>query len=120
MTTELGGPPIIVLSEEDVKRVEQMAAVLTQAQISDYFGFTDKTLRKIMERQPEVRTAYNRGKALAIMNVANNLVVKAQDGDVNAMKFYLSHQAGWSEKTKTEISGTDGGELNWKVTVVKP
>jgi len=52
--------------------------------------------------------------------VANNLVVKAHDGDVNAMKFYLSHQAGWSEKTKTEISGADGGELNWKVTVVKP
>ena len=120
MTTELGGPPVIVLSEEDVKRVEQMAAVLTQAQISDYFGFTDKTLRKIMERQPEVRTAYNRGKALAVMDVANNLVIKALEGDINAAKFYLSNQAGWSEKTKTEITGKDGEDLKWTVEVVKP
>ena len=57
---------------------------------------------------------------MGIMNVANNLVVKAMDGDVNAAKFYLSHQAGWSEKTKTEISGKDGVDLTWKVTVVRP
>jgi hypothetical protein len=120
MTTEAGGPPVIVLSDEDVGRVEKMAAVLTQDQIADYFGFTAKTLRNIMKRQPEVRTAYNRGKAMAVMDVANNLVIKALEGDINAAKFYLSHQAGWSEKTKTEISGTDGGDLNWKVTVVKP
>jgi hypothetical protein len=120
MTTEAGGPPVIVLSDEDVGKVEKMAAVLTQDQIADYFGFTAKTLRNIMKRQPEVRTAYNRGKAMAVMDVANNLVIKALEGDINAAKFYLSHQAGWSEKTKTEISGTDGGDLNWKVTVVKP
>ena len=120
MTTELGGPPVIVLSEDDIKRVEKMAAVLTQDQIADYFGFTAKTLRNIMKRQPEVRTAYNRGKAMGIMNVANNLVVKAMDGDVNAAKFYLSHQAGWSEKTKTEITGADGEDLKWTIEVVKP
>jgi len=120
MTTELGGPPAIVLSEEDVKRVEKMAAVLTQDQIADYFGFTAKTLRNIMKRQPEVRTAYNRGKALAVMDVANNLVIKALEGDINAAKFYLSHQAGWSEKTKTEITGKDGEDLKWTIEVVKP
>jgi predicted transcriptional regulator len=120
MTTELGGPPAIVLSEEDVARVEKMAAVLTQAQIADYFGFTEKTLRNIMKRQPEVRTAYNRGKAISVMNVANNLVVKALDGDINAAKFYLSHQAGWSEKTRTEITGADGEDLKWTIEVIKP
>jgi hypothetical protein len=120
MTTEVGGPPVITLSADDIKRLESMAAVLTQDQIGSVFGFTAKTLRKIMERQPEVRTAYERGKAMAIMNVANNLVVKAHDGDVNAMKFFLSHQAGWSEKTKTEITGADGADLTWKVEVIRP
>jgi hypothetical protein len=120
MTTEAGGPPVIVLSDEDVGKVEKMAAVLTQDQIADYFGFTAKTLRNIMKRQPEVRTAYNRGKALAIMDVANNLVIKAQEGDVQAAKFFLSHQAGWSEKTKTEITGADGEDLKWTIEVVKP
>ena len=120
MTTELGGPPVIALNEDDIEKVEKMAAVLTQDQIADYFGFTAKTLRNIMKRQPEVRTAYNRGKALAIMDVANNLVIKAQEGDVQAAKFFLSHQAGWSEKTKTEITGKDGDDLTWKVTVVRP
>jgi hypothetical protein len=120
MTTELGGPPVIALNEDDIEKVEKMAAVLTQDQIADYFGFTAKTLRNIMKRQPEVRTAYNRGKALAIMDVANNLVIKAQEGDVQAAKFFLSHQAGWSEKTKTEITGADGEDLKWTVEVVKP
>ena len=120
MTTELGGPPVIALNEDDIEKVEKMAAVLTQDQIADYFGFTAKTLRNIMKRQPEVRTAYNRGKALAIMDVANNLVIKAQEGDVQAAKFFLSHQAGWSEKTKTEITGADGEDLKWTIEVVRP
>lgn len=120
MTTELGGPPVITFNEDDIKRVEEMAAVLTQKQISDYFGITDKTLRNIMKRQPEVRTAYNRGKAMGIMDVANNLVVKAKEGDVQAAKFYLSHQAGWSEKNRTEITGADGEDLNWTVRLIAP
>ena len=92
-----GGRPVKVLTEKDVIKLEALACVLTKSQVADYFGMTEKTLRAVEERQPEVNTAYSKGKATAIAGVATSLYEQAKSGNIQAAKFYLKTQAGWRE-----------------------
>lgn len=98
-----GGRPPVKMSDEEVAQIEALAAVCTKAQIADYFGITEKTLRAIEDRQPEVFTALKRGKSKAIANVARTLLRQGlEDGNTAALIFYLKTQAGWSEKLQVE------------------
>ena len=51
--------------------------------------------------------------------------MKGLDGDVGAAKFWLSHQAGWSETKRTELSGPNGDpiemdvDMKWTIEVVE-
>ena len=98
------GKPLIVLNQEQVSRVEELAAVLTKSQIADYMGMCANTFRAIEERQPEVARAFNAGKARAIANVATNLIAQAEAGNVAAAMFYLRTQAGWTDQTAIKLA----------------
>ena len=113
-----GGRPTKHLSENDVIQIEALAAMCTKGQIADYFGMTEKTFRAIEQRQPEVFTAYRRGKARAIAEVGSALYQKALDGDIRAMQFYLKTQAGWSEKTSVELFTPQNNR--WTIEIVRP
>jgi len=106
-----------------VKECFQLADVLSQKQLADYFGCTPNTLRAAFQRQTELSEAYRKGKALGITKVAKSLAAKALDGDIAAAKFYLSHQAGWSEVKRTEVTGKDGDpieiDMHWTIEVVE-
>jgi hypothetical protein len=64
-----------------------------------------------------------RVRLLGITKIAKSLAAKALDGDVNAAKFYLSHQAGWTETKRTELTGRDGDpieiDMHWTIEVVE-
>lgn len=102
---EGGGRPPVVFNDQQVLQVETLAAVLSKAQLSDYFGVSENTFREIEGRQPEVFEAYKRGKAKAIGNVAGNLIAQAKAGNVSAAIFYLKTQAGWKETQTVEHDG---------------
>ncbi len=57
-----GGRPPVTFSPEQVIELQALSAVLNKSQVADYFGITEKTLREIEKRQPEVSTAYKKGK----------------------------------------------------------
>lgn len=92
-----GGRPPVVFSPEDVIQVEALAAVLSKRQMADYFGISEKTFREIEGRQPEVSSAYKKGKGKAIATVGQSLVQQAMDGSTSAAIFYMKTQAGWRE-----------------------
>ena len=92
-----GGKPLIVFTSKQVIELEALAAVLTKAQIADFFDITEKTLRAIEERQPEVFTAYKKGRVKQISSMGTNLVKLATEGNVAANIFYLKTQGGWKE-----------------------
>jgi len=92
-----GGKPLIVFTSKQVIELEALAAVLTKAQIADFFDITEKTLRAIEQRQPEVFTAYKKGRVKQISSMGTNLVKLATDGNVAANIFYLKTQGGWKE-----------------------
>ena len=114
-----GGRPVKVLTETDVTKLEALACVLTKSQVADYFGMTEKTLRAVEERQPEVNTAYRKGKAMAIASVATSLYDQAMAGNFYAMKFYLQTQAGWSEKRALDLDIRPAEDRDWTVHIVR-
>jgi hypothetical protein len=107
------------LTDDQKAQLEALAACLTQEQIADYFGIARETFRAMMERDPEISRRYKKGKAHAIQDVANNLVMKAKDGDLGAMCFYLQTRAGWRETNRTEHTGADGAPLGLKVEFIE-
>ena len=98
---------------------DSLAAVCTKSQMAAYFGMTEKTFRAVEERQPEVSTAYRKGRAKAIAEVSSVLYEKAIGGDMRAIQFYLKTQAGWTEKTHIELSKAEEPEdRHWTVEVI--
>jgi hypothetical protein len=119
MSESQNGRPPAVLSPKQVDQVEALAAVCTKAQMAAYFGVTEKTLRAIEQRQPEVFTAYRRGRARAVADIGSILYQKALDGDIRAMQFYLKTQGGWSEKSRLELSNTDESQdQRWTIELI--
>ena len=116
MEIERNGRPPAVLSTKQIDQVEALAAVCTKAQLAAYFGVTEKTFRAIEQRQPEVFTAYRRGRARAFADIGSALYQKALSGDIRAIQFYLKTQAGWSEKSALELSLPQN--YTWTVEIV--
>lgn len=91
------GRPAKTLTDSQKAEVETLAAVLTAAQIADYFSIGRRTFFSMMERDPEIAAHYKKGKARAIGAIAQGLIQKARSGDTASMIFYLKTQAGWRE-----------------------
>lgn len=118
MTNKKGaGRPPKRLSKEQIEQVEGLASVLSQDQISDYFGICRPTFAAMIKRDPDICLRYKMGKAKAIGKVAQGLLQKARDGDTASAIFYLKTQAGWRETTRTELTGPDGGAIETIATI---
>jgi len=115
-----GGRPPKALTNDDIIQVEALSAVCTKSQMASYFGMTEKTFRALENRQPEVLTAYRRGRAKAIADIGSILYQKAIEGDMRAIQFYLKTQAGWSEKSSLELTSTYEEDRTWTIEVVQP
>jgi DNA-binding XRE family transcriptional regulator len=98
-----GGRPPVVLTDAQIIELQALAAVLNKTQVADYFGITEKTLREIEKRQPEVNTAYKKGKVKQIASMGSNLVQLAKSGNVSANIFYLKTQGGWKEEQQEPL-----------------
>lgn len=107
----VGGRPRKKLTQEQLCQVEALAAFLSKEQIADYFGICKNTFLEIEKRQPELSERYKKGKAKAIVSIANNLIKQAREGNLTAAIFYLKTQAGWKEVQKIDHSSEDGSMI---------
>lgn len=118
MKRNVGGRPAWAPTEDELKQIETMSAMgITHDQMSTILGVDAKTLRKRCSKQ------LGQGSIKATMKVAQNLFKQAtEQGNTAAMIFWMKARAGWSEKTRTEITGADGGavENKWTVEFVNP
>lgn len=114
--------PKIEFTDEDIKKVEELASSLTQQQIADYFCICVNTFKRLMEDDKRVFDSYRRGKAMAVIDVAGSVLSEARSGNMQAAIFYLKTQAGWKETDRKEISGIDGAPIEtdskWTIEVV--
>jgi len=96
------GRPRTELTEDQIREVETLSAVLNQKQIADYIGIPHRTFQAILERDEDVSASYKRGRARAIGSVSQSLLKSARDGNITAQIFYLKTQAGWKETERIE------------------
>lgn len=92
-----GGRPPVELTPEQIIELQALSAVLTKAQVADYFDICENTLREIEKRQPEVSAAYKKGRVKQVASMGSNLIQMAKGGNVTANIFYLKTQGGWKE-----------------------
>lgn len=91
--------------EIDLKQVETLAANgLTQQQIADALGISERTFRDRKSNSAEFAEAIKRGKAKGIAIVTNKLMEKVKAGNVTAMIFFLKSQAGWKENQAVDFN----------------
>jgi hypothetical protein len=95
----------LVLSDDDVAKIEKLAAYLNQDQISDVMGFSSRWLRKARLRDERIDLALRRGKSSAVGVVAKSLVKKARDGDTVSQIFFLKAQGGWQDRQVVQHEG---------------
>lgn len=95
--------------EIDLAKVEALAANgLTQQQIADSLGISERTLYKNKKENAEIAEAIKRGRNKGIAYVTNALMSKIKSGNVTAMIFYLKTQAGWKESQNIDHTSSDG------------
>ena len=98
------GRPPILLTDEQKKKVRELASICTTEQIADYLGIGRTTFFEILNRDDEISALYKKGKAEGHNFVASKLMERVQKDDTSAMIFYLKTQSRWKEpKDEDEI-----------------
>ena len=96
-----------VLNKQDIAEVERLAAVLTSEQVADYLCVSRRSFYNIMDRQPEVKEAYRKGRSKAAAAVGGGLLQRAIAGDTASAIFYLKTRCGWRDESKFEAEKDD-------------
>lgn len=109
------GRPEKVFTDEEVEMVEKLAPSLTQQQLADYFCISINTLKQIMQRDERVSDSYNRGLTRAGIMMVEKLYDKALEGDHASMKLWLSQRMGWTERSRTELTGAEGRPIEMDI-----
>lgn len=110
-----GGRPPVVLSDEQIVELEEMAAYFTIEQIAEYFDICADTFNEIKKRQHEVFRVYKKGRMRKIYRYAKILENKAFGMkekemlryDTTSIIFFLKTQAGWKERHEFDVNTKD-------------
>ena len=85
----------IVFSPIEIEKVKKLAFYhLNTEQIADIRGVNRDTFFQIMNRQPEVRDAFNAGRANLSLMATQKLSERIKEGDLTAIIFYLKTKQG--------------------------
>lgn len=106
------GRPTFKPTDDKRLLVKELSGVgIKQEQIASILKISDDTLRKYFKEELEL------GIADAHANMARAIYKKAINGSEKLMMYYGNCQMGWSEKSKVEITGANGGPLNIDINV---
>lgn len=102
----MGRPQI----EIDPEKVRSLAATgLSQQQIADSLGISEKTLRNRKKGINSVfAEAIKKGKAQGLAVATSKLFEAVKRGEPWAICFMLKCQGGWNEKSYLEVTGKNG------------
>lgn len=102
--------------EIDIDEVERLASRgLTQQQIADCLGISQKTIERRAKESVEFVEAIKRGQARGIATITNALFEQSLAGNVAAGIFYLKNRAFWTDRQ--QLLGDDEKPL--AITIVR-
>lgn len=89
----------------DYKEVERLAGLgLSQEKIALALGCCERTITNKLNKDAKFAEAYARGKVSRETFVADKLQERIEDGDTNAIKFFLVTQCDWREASKVDAT----------------
>ena len=91
--------------EQRIKVKTMCECGLPIAQIATYFGITEQTLKK------HCREELDKAKAEKSIAIGRKIYQDALEGNTGLLIWWSKTQMGWSETTRQEISGPDGGPV---------
>ena len=110
--------------EFDYNKVEHLAGLgLSRESIATALGCSVRTVFNRLNQDPEFAAAFEKGRISREVFIANKLMEKCNDGNISAIKFYLTSVAGWRNnkditlagdikaKSSLDIKALDTGEL---------
>ena len=109
-----GGRPPIPITDDVCEKAKGLATRgLTMEQIATVLKMGESTLYEKMAMFPEFSEAISIGRVEGLATVSNALFKKAESGDFQSVRYYLStrDRQNWAETTKHEITGKDGGAI---------
>lgn len=86
------------LTDEEIKYIEDYAALSTVEGLCNYLSMSTKSFYNILNRDERVRKVFYASKNKAEVNVGSALYRSAIEGSVDAMKFYLRTRCRWTEQ----------------------
>ncbi|MCK5662488.1 MAG: hypothetical protein KAI17_03330 [Thiotrichaceae bacterium] len=86
------------LTDEQLKKVEELAPFLSTPQLADYFMIEQRLFREILVSFPNIRAVYKKARTKQFKAVGGKLLKKIADGDNASIFFYLKTQAKWRER----------------------
>ena len=105
-------PESLTVSEEMLRSVEESARKgLTYREIAGLLGVSDTTFLTYRKKYPEIESAVEAGRARGIEEATDSLWGHINGGNFKATEFYLKTKGKWTETSKLEVSGPDGGPL---------
>ena len=102
-------------SPQVISQIEFLAGTgLNQEQICHVVGISVDTL-KLREKDgfTEITEALKRGRAKGVAMVSNAFFDEAKKGSFPHGRYYLNNWGGWRDNVTTEISGPDGGPVEF-------
>lgn len=89
----------------DLMEVERLAGLgLSQEKIAQALECCERTITNHLNKDAEFAAAYARGKIAREEFVASKLQERIEDGDTNAIKFFLVTQCDWREASKVDAT----------------
>lgn len=85
-------------TQQDIELVEKLAAFgVNTRDIAAILEVSPNYFGKARVRDKNLREAWARGKAKGVSKMSQKLFQTGMNGDVQAMKYYLSRKGGWEE-----------------------
>jgi hypothetical protein len=76
---------------------------------------------RLLKARPELEESIARGKVKLIDEIADILIKKAREGNIQAVIFYLKTQGGWGESGgQLNATPIDKPEINYTITTTDP
>lgn len=106
---------LVVLTDEQLDQIEELAGKLKSSQIADKFGISRATFYNIMQRQPEASRRYQMGCAVKLEKTSDQLfdiaMGETTKGNLSALIFWQKTRGGWAEAREEVVAENTTTEM---------
>lgn len=100
----------------DANLIEQAAGLLSDKQLLAFFNMTAEEWEQMCSAHPHLLGAPERGRARKTFEVAKRLMDRVEEGNLDAIKFYLKCRGGYREDGENVHIGSLGAITSINIT----